>query len=250
MTAAMLSKLSQSWKRLSRLQSEESALDTLSAFVKDSEHEMLSVITALQAHIDLLHDEQVRNKLPIARFDVLNHAVSRLVKGTGILATVSTEAKTPKPKTKQVLQKLVQDVVEETTAAFKLSKVSIKCDLAEGATLVGNADLLKIMIKEIILVILPTCQELDTLNIVGHSLKKCISLAFDVGALPNSREFLPWQLGNLRLLPTNGEGITLSAVDAVAKLNNGFLSIRGAADDRKGYKLTFMGQQEDRTEKH
>ena len=39
---------------------EEMAMDTLTAFVRDAEHDSLAVVTALQAHIDLLHDEQVR----------------------------------------------------------------------------------------------------------------------------------------------------------------------------------------------
>lgn len=108
--------------------------------------------------------------------------------------------------------------------------------------MVGNDGLLKMMIKELVLVVLPTCHEMDTLNITGRSLHKRISLSFEIGSALNNREFLSWQLGSLRLIPTNGEGIMLSAVDAMAKLNNGYLSVRGSTDNRKGYRLTFSGQ--------
>ncbi len=203
---------------------------------------MISATTALQAHLDLLHGEQLRNRLPVDRFDVLNHAVGRLIKDAGILATVASEAESPGARRRWSLKKLIQDVVEETSAALSISKVSLQFDIPENATVVGNDGLLKMMIKEIVLVILPTCRELETLNIIGLSLQKRISLSFEIGSVLNNREFLSWQLGSLRLLPTNGEGIMLSAVDAMAKLNNGFLSVRGSTDNRKGYKLTFLGQ--------
>ncbi len=203
---------------------------------------MIATATALQAHIDLLYDEQIRNRLPIDRFDVLNHAVGRLVRDTGILATVAAEAKSPVAHQRWSLKKLIQDVVEETKAALSISKVSLQCVIPDNVTVKGNDEILKMMIKELVLVVLPTCHELDTLSIIGLSFQKRISLSFEISSTINNREFLSWQLGSLSLIPTNGEGIMLSAVDAMAKLNNGFLSVRGSTDNRKAYKLTFLGQ--------
>lgn len=242
MSNPVFEKLTKSWKRIGQFRAQETAIETLSAFIRDSEHEMISTATALQAHIDLLHDEQVRNRLPVDRFDVLNHAIDRLIKDTGILATVAAEAELPVTRKRWSLKKLIQDVVEETSAALSISKVSLNFDVPENATVVGNDGLLKMMIKELVLVVLPTCHEMDTLNITGRSLHKRISLSFEIGSALNNREFLSWQLGSLRLIPTNGEGIMLSAVDAMAKLNNGYLSVRGSTDNRKGYRLTFSGQ--------
>ena len=64
MNNSIFSRISRLWNRRSRLQQEQRAIDTLTAFIRDAEHDVLSVVTSLQAHVDLLHDEQERkNKI-------------------------------------------------------------------------------------------------------------------------------------------------------------------------------------------
>ena len=239
MNKSILTKLSDSWKRFTKSQPEEEALDTLSAFVKDTEHEMIAVVTALQAHIDLLHGEQIINRLSVDRFAVLNRAMDRLISDTSVLASVSDLAQTPLAVEKLTLKGLVQEIADETQPAFKKSQVSLSCDIAKNTTLTGNAGSLKIMITKIVLAILAKCHQMETVRIVGLTDNKRVSLSFDIGLEANLAEFTPWQLGKLRLFPTNGDGITLSSVDAMARLYHGHLSVSTSSDQRHGYKLNF-----------
>jgi len=240
MNNSILSKLSNSWKLSGKQQKTgKIALDTLAAFVRDTEHELISVATSLQAHLSLLKDENVRLNLPVDRFVILNRAVARIIRNTDILSAVSDQAQIPRSKQKVTVETLVTEVIEETRAAFAASRVSICYEIAKHTTLVANSVSLKLMIKEIILEILLHCKKLETLNIIGQRNDKNVSMSFDIDSKVAPGEFTSWQLGGLRLLPTSGEGITMSSIDAVARLYNGNLSVRTSADQRHGYKLNF-----------
>lgn len=239
MNRSILTKLSDSWKSFNRNQPEEEAIDTLSSFVKDAEHEMLTVVTALQAHIDLLHNEQIANKLSVDRFAILNRTVDRLISDTSELVCVSELAHTPLAVTKLTLDELVHEIADETRSAFTESQVSLSCDIPKDTTLTGNAGSLKIMIKKIVLAVLHKCHAMETIKIVGLSKNERVSLSVDIGFEANRAEFTPWQLGKLRLFPCNGDGITLASVDAMARLYNGNLSMSTAPDQRHGFKLNF-----------
>ncbi len=239
MNNTMQAKLAKLWKRLSQTQDEDSAFDTLTAFVKDTEHELISVVTALQAHIDVLHDEQIRNQLPVERFAALDRAVTRIISDTNTLASVSEQAHKPLSTQKLTLEMLISEIVDETRSAFKKSQVTLSCNIAKGTTLIGNAGSMKSMIKGIVLTVLDKCHQTETLSIVGLTHKKCVSLSFGIGLETGDGEFTPWELGKLRLLPANGEGITMSTVDAMARLNHGNLSVRTSTDQRQGYRLRF-----------
>jgi len=218
---------------------EEMAMDTLTAFVRDAEHDSLAVVTALQAHIDLLHDEQVRNHLPVDRFAVVNRAVARLLANTAVLASISELARAPQSKHKLLLEVLMQEIAAETRSAFSYSQVSLSCQIAPSATLTGNAAPLKSMITEMVLAVLQKCTSSETVRIVGLTDRNSVSLSFDIGMAAKKGAYSPWRLGGLRLMPINGEGISLSAVDAMARLHNGQLSVSNLPNRRHGYKLTF-----------
>ncbi len=104
-------------------ESPERSIDTLSAFVKDAEHDILSVITALQAHIDLLHEEQVRNHMSVDRFAILNRSIARIVTDATSLSSVSELAHAPRSKERVILDVLMQEIAAETRSAFSKSQV-------------------------------------------------------------------------------------------------------------------------------
>lgn len=239
MNDSILVMLSNSWKRLPWLQHEDPAITTLASFVLDVEHEMLSVITALQAHIALLRDEMVLNQIPLDRFTIINRAIDRLVEDTSILASVSELAQAPRSKQRPMLEGLMQEIAAETRSAFNTSQVSLSCNIDAGTTLIGDAESLKVMLTGIVLSVLSKCHKLETVKIVGLNYRNLVSLSFDSGQETNGAIFKPWRLGELRLVPMNGEGIGLSAVDAMARLHDGQLSVRTLADQRQGYKLVF-----------
>lgn len=217
----------------------ERALDTLTAFVRDTEHDLLSVVTALQAHIDLLHDELVRNHIPVERFAVLNRAVARLITDTTVLASIADIARIPRSKETLVLDSLMQEIAQETRAAFSKNQVSLSYDIAKGTTLVGDSVPLKAMIMGMVLAVLHKCPLLETVRVVGLTDRNRVTLSFDIGMEANKGVFKPWRLGELRLAPTNGEGVSLAAVDSIARLHRGHLSVSSSVDRQPGYKLTF-----------
>jgi signal transduction histidine kinase len=239
MNDSILVMLSNSWKRLSWLKPEETPVTTLTAFVQDFEHEMLSVMTALQANVDLLRDELVLGRMPIDRFMIVYRAIDRLIEDTATLSAVSELANAPRSKQKLMLEELMQDIAAETQTVFNTSQVSLSCNIASGTTIIGNVVPLKVMLTGLVLSVLYKCHKLDTLKIVGSHSKNRVSLSFDSGQDTDDAIFKPWRLGNLRSVPMNGDGISLSMVDAMAKLHDGQLSVSTFSDERQGYRLIF-----------
>lgn len=220
----------------------QNGLDTLSLFVRDTEHEFIAVITALQAHIDLLDLESGRNKLPAARIAVLKRITARLVRDTASLAAVSDAAQAPQGRRQIRLQKVMQEITADTILAFRRNKVALSSDIAADTVLMGQSLPVKDMIKSVVLTLLDKCHARETIQVVGLMRKDRLSLSFDTGIGANSDKFKPWKLGSLRLMPTNGEGIGLSAVDAMARLHHGNLNIATMPDKRLSYKLIFRSQ--------
>jgi signal transduction histidine kinase len=213
--------------------------DTLTAFLQDAEHDIMAVVTALQAHIDVLRDECLRNHMPADRFVVLNRSIARIVSDMSDLASISETANSPRSKHKLILEAIVQEITAETRAVFSNNSVLLACDIAEGTTLLGDPDPVKAMITRVVLSLLAKCKKLETVKIVGLRENKRVSLSFTIGLEPAQGAFKSWRLGDLRLMHTNGEGIGLSAVDAMARLHNGQLSVSHEPNERHGYKLTF-----------
>lgn len=216
------------------------SIDTLAAFVQDAEHDLLSVVTALQANLDLLHDEQVRNQLPVSRFAALNRAIARIVTDTTVLASISELALAPRSKRKLALAALMEEIVAETESAFSQNQVSLSCDIATGTTLLGEAVPVKSMITAMILALLDQCVLMDTISIVGLTDGNQVTISFDIGREVNESKFKPWRLGELRLMPINGDTIGLAAVAAMARLQHGQLSASTRPNLSHGYKLTFQ----------
>lgn len=239
MNDSILVMLSNSWKRLPWMKQEDTPIMTLAAFVQDLEHEMLSVITALQANVDLLHDELVLDRMPADRFTIVNRAINRLVEDTTTLSAVAELAQAPRSKQKLMLDGLMQEIAAETQTAFSTSQVSLFCNIASGTTMLGDAGPLKVMLTGLVLNVLYKCHKLDTMKIVGSYSKNLVSLSFDSGQDTDDAIFKPWRLGNLRAVPMNGDGIGLSMVDAMAKLHDGQLSVSTFSDDRQCYRLIF-----------
>lgn len=221
------------------MKQEEAPIMTLTAFVQDLEHEMLSVITALQANVDLLHDELVLDRMPADRFTIVNRAINRLVEDTTTLSAVSELARAPRSKQRLMLEGLMQEIAAETQMAFNTSQVSLSCNIASGTTVIGDAGSLKVMLTGLVLNVLYKCHKLETLTIVGSHSRNRVRLSFDSGQDMDDVVFKPWRLGDLRLVPMNGDGIGLSMVDAMAKLHDGQLSVSTLSDTRQGYRLIF-----------
>ena len=235
--AKVLTKL---WKRFPWVKSDERSIDTLTAFVRDSEHDVLSVVTALQAHLDLLHNEQERNHISVSRFAVLDRAVARIIADMTVLAAISEQVLIPKSRQKQMLDGLIKEIAQETQADFSESQVSLSCNIAAGTTLIGNADALKVMIRGMLLAVLRKSHEFETVKIVGFTDQKRVSLSIGTGLNNNDGTFKPWKLGELHTAPTNGEGINLAAVDAMARLHDGQLTVTSTPGERRGYRLIFQ----------
>ena len=218
---------------------DEMPIDTLTAFVRDAEHDLLSLVTALQAHIDLLHDELVRHHLPIDRFAILNRVVGRLITNVTDLVAIAEMAHAPRSTQTLILEVLMHEIEAETRSTFSKDHVSLSCDIEAGTTMIGDAASVKAMITGMVLVMLSKCEFLETVRIVGTTHDRLLSLTCGIGLEPSKGVFKPWRLGELRLLPTNGEGLCLSAVDAMARLHDGQLSVSTLPNHRQGYKLTF-----------
>lgn len=216
------------------------ALDTLSGFVRDTEHELLSVITALQAHLDLMYDNQVRNKQDISRFPVINRSLTRLITDTNVLLAVSELAKGKRNKQKHLLTKLLHEIVAETEPEFKTHQVNLACDITAGTTIVGNAAPLKQMITKLLLTILDKCEKQETLTLTSQTKRRRLKLSFSAGLIATGGIFKPWDLGQLRLMPLNGEGIALSAVDAMARLQNGQLAVKTQENQHQTFQLMLQ----------
>ncbi len=228
-----------SWISLPWMKSERRAIEILTAFVSDAEHEILAVATLLQVQIDLLHREQMKGINLHPRFTLLDMAIARLVSDVNILASISELTAVPRSKQKQILGTIAAEISTETQQAFKKAAVILSFKLGPDASLAGNAAALKFMIKEMVLTFLHECVKSDTIIVTGIIDKKNLSLSFDTGERNKGAKFIPWQLGQLHLSPTNGEGISLCAVDAIARLHKGGLSVKSLPDQRHEYQLNF-----------
>src|SRR4029453_8993345 len=143
MNDSKLTVATNSRKRVPMLKPEETAIYTLTAFVRDAEHDLLSVVTALQAHMDLLYFDLVNNHMPVDRIAVMNRSIARLISDTTVLASVSELALASRSTEKLMLDGLMQEIAEETRSAFSSTQVSLSYHIAKGTSLFGNASSLK-----------------------------------------------------------------------------------------------------------
>lgn len=239
MQESILSKLTNSWKNFVRPKTDNHAIETLTSYIKDTEHEELAVITALKAHLDLMQDNSVRNSQTLNRYAVLNRSILRLIIDIEALASVSQQAIAPQSKQKLLLEDLMKEIAVSTQNEFEAKQVSLSWNIKKGTTLIGDAIQLKHMFIEILSMILHRCKKLDHISITGQYESKCVSVTFRAGPFNSvpTAEFLPWRLGELHLIPTNGDGIGLATIDAMARLQHGKLSITGFRTERQVYKL-------------
>jgi light-regulated signal transduction histidine kinase (bacteriophytochrome) len=220
-----------------RLEHQERAIDTLTAFIRDVEHDVLSVATALQAHVDLLCEEQPSTGSPSVRFAALNRTIARVITDITYLSSVSELAATPPPKQKLILEGLIEEIARETQSAFTSRHVSLCCQIVAGTAVTCNTGPLKVMVTALVLVVLHECQERESIRIAVQTKGKHVYLSVDGGLPADAGAFKPWRLGELRLRPTNGDGITLAVVDALARLQHGRLSVSTGSSQRHGFRL-------------
>lgn len=239
MRESILSKMKKSWRHLVCRKSDNQTIETLTSYIKDTEHEELTVITALKAHLDLMHDELKRNSQPLSRFAILNRSVMRLINDIESMASVSQQAIATQLNQKLVLEDLIKEIEVSTKSEFIEKEVSLSWNIKKGTVLIGNAIQMKHMLTEIIYNILHSCKKLDNINITGQEQKKCVSMTFSANPIPTETDYIPWRLGELRLLPTNGDGIGLATVAAMARLQHGQLSITGFKTEKQVFKLIF-----------
>jgi hypothetical protein len=219
--------------------SREKRIHTLTSFVKDTEHELMSVLTTLQGQIDLFYVEQEANNNSVDRFSGMNRSVSRLIADTCTLAYVSNLADSPRSDSRVLLERLIKQVVAETQSDINISQVSVSCAVTDGITLACETAPLKRMCKGLLLNLLHQCHASDHITIAGSAREKRVSISFETGRHDEFTDYKPWRVGQLRFVPPNGDGIKLSAIDAVARMNKGQLSVRRTPDLPDAYKLTF-----------
>lgn len=241
MTDSKLGELPCSWIRSPWMKTDRKSMETLTSFVRDAEHEMLSVANSLQAQIDLLQREQTESEISVTRFNGLDRAIARLINDTNILGAVSALTILPRSKRKQKLEMLMKEIVSEMKSDFVDSQVALSCEISASVYLSGSKAALKLMFREMVAALLLECQKLETIRITGKIDKKNVSLSFDTGTRNKLCKFEPWQLGELRLVPVNGEGISLAAIDAIARLHKGQLSVKSLPNQRHEYRLSFSG---------
>lgn len=214
-------------------------IDTLAAFVKDFIHELFAVLTALQANVDLLQEDKTSSDSSEKRFAAANRAISRLVRDTRELSDVLKISTLTSKREKVRLDLLMKEIKEETQSEFSLKDTELCSEIAFGTTLLGNSDSIKKMITSIVLNVLGMAKGFSTIKVVGLSTENSTEVLIFDGLDSGDGEFIPWKLGQLKLTPINGDLITLSAVDAIAKFNLGYLSIRSSEVQPKAYRLSF-----------
>src|SRR5437868_15481207 len=101
----------------------QASFDTLTAFVRDAEHDILLAAMALQAHVDLLHYEQDHNQMPVFRFSILNRSIGRIITDVSILGVISELMQAPRSKQKQTVEEMMNEITKETQSAFSTSEV-------------------------------------------------------------------------------------------------------------------------------
>ncbi|MBP7861739.1 HAMP domain-containing histidine kinase [bacterium] len=239
MRESILSKMKKSWKHLVCRKADNQNIETLTSYIMDTEHEELSVITALKAHLDLMQDELARNSQPLSRFVILNRSIIRLISDIESLTSVSQQAIAEPQKQKLVLEDLLKEIEISTQPEFSEKEVSLSWNIKKGTVLIGNAIQMKHMLTEIIYNILHGCKKLDNINITGQEKKRCVSMTFSANPIPTVTDYIPWRLGELRLIPSNGDGIGLATIAAMAKLQHGQLSITGFKTEKQVFKLVF-----------
>lgn len=225
------------WRR--KLKHERQSTEVLAAFVRDAEQDILSVVTTLQAHVDLLHDELERSNMPVTRFIVLNRAIARIATDITILTAFSDHVRLARSNQPQNVDELMKQIATETQAAFEVSQVSLDCNIAEGASLIGCPTSLKTMFTAMVLAVLHNAQESDTVTVIGKTHDRKLTLSVDTAGGKPRGVFDPWRLGELHLVPTNSDSISLAAIDAMARIHHGRLSVSTLGDSRHGYRLTF-----------
>lgn len=239
MHESILSKMKKSWRHLVCSKTDNHTIETLTSYMKDTEHEELTVITTLKAHLDLMHDELRRNSQPLTRFAILNRSVMRLKNDIEAMASVSQQAIATQLNQKLLLEDLIQEVEVSTQAELGEKEVTLSWNIKKGTVLMGNAIQMKHMLTEIIYNILHGCKRLDNINITGYEQNKCVSMTFSANPIPTETNYIPWRLGELRLIPSNGDGIGLATVAAMARLQHGQLSITGFRTENQVFKLIF-----------
>lgn len=215
------------------------SLDILTDFIIDAEHELIAVVTALQAHIDLLEAGLTKTEDAPERFAAINRAVSRLLADTAALASISELTKQGHSKEKSSLCLLVNETMSEMQVPIRDAQVIVSCDIPETAKVTASSSSLKLMLKALLLEILHKCDKQGTLRISALRKSRSVSIAFDTGRGAKESNFHSWRLGELHMRPTNGEGIRLAAIAAMARINHGYLSVCNLTDLPDEYSLTF-----------
>ena len=120
-----------------------------------------------------------------------------------------------------------------------MAEALLSLNIVGGTTVMADPVVLKTMVVQMVLLVLQDCQAGETVRVVAVTDKRRVSLSFAVGLEGRLGPFKRWRLGSLRLIAANGEGIGLAAVEAMARLQHGHLSISAAATDRAGYRLVL-----------
>lgn len=239
MSNSIIDSLLKYLKRCRVIQLELSNIDILSAFIKDFVHELLAVITAMQANVDLLEEPGVKNSAANKRINIIKKSINRLLRDTRVLTDVFRLSGKSKGQKTVNLEKLIKEVTDETNKDFQDRNASLCSDIAKNVTFTGDPVCYKKMIREIVLAILSLSKNIKIVNLVASTSEKAVSIKFFDGESSDLGVFQPWRLGELRLTPTNGDGIMLSAVDAMARLNSGNLNIRNLPDLPRAFQLKF-----------
>ncbi|MBX9725441.1 MAG: hypothetical protein K2X81_28850, partial [Candidatus Obscuribacterales bacterium] len=138
-----------------------------------------------------------------------------------------------------IMDKLIKAAVVEVRLLLLRRKISVSNNISKEQTLTGDTNPLRLLFKALLLTAIANCDEGDKINI--ECAEKESNLSFTLGTELGSDNcfFEAWRLGELRLIASHDQGIELAAIDAMARMQGGYLSVCTKLDKYSGYRLTF-----------
>jgi two-component system, OmpR family, sensor kinase len=129
----------------------ERALAAQQTFVADAAHELLTPLTAVQVHLQMLERAHTEKRRHAAR-ENLRHGLNRCIRLARQLLTLARQSpETPHPPFRAVdLAAVASDVVSEAQAAARARETDVGVAAGAPACACGDADSLRLLVRNLI----------------------------------------------------------------------------------------------------
>jgi two-component system OmpR family sensor kinase len=129
----------------------EHALAAQQTFVADAAHELLTPLTAVQVHLQMLERAHTEKRRHAAR-ENLRHGLNRCIRLARQLLTLARQSpETPHPPFQAVdLAAVASDVVSEAQAAARARETDVGVAAGSPARACGDADSLRLLVRNLI----------------------------------------------------------------------------------------------------